>query len=59
MSNGRRFVSANAAMRKMKNATESSAAFHPIVDCCWMTALSDTLPDSSSTQTVDIPIAIS
>src|SRR5450755_3740837 len=57
-SNGKRFVSANAAIRKMKNAIESRNTFHPIVDCCWMILLIETLPASSSTHTVDMPIAI-
>src|ERR1035438_4132064 len=58
-SNGRRFVSANAETRKMKNAIERTSTFHPIVACCRMIVLSETFPERSSTQTVDIPIAIS
>src|SRR3954471_11201651 len=62
-SNGKRFVSANAAIMKMKNARVQPKKFHangqaPVV-CCSTIALSDTFPDNSSTGIVAIPIAIS
>src|SRR4051794_36271265 len=58
-SNGRRFVSANAAIMKMKNATVRLRTFQ-VSNACWFTMrLSVTLPASSSTGMVLIPSAIS
>src|SRR5690348_6360988 len=62
-SNGSRFVSANADTKKMKNASVQPKTFHasghaPDV-CCATIALSETLPESSNTGIVAIPIAIS
>src|SRR4051812_45192737 len=61
-SNGSRLVSANAETRKMSQAIVHVAAFQEsgaTVACCSTIRLSETLPASSSTGIVDIPIAIS
>ena len=60
-SNGSRFVSANAATMKMKNASDSGNTFQVKSDCdCFaITSVSVTFPASSSTATVLIPMAIS
>ena len=60
-SNGRRFVSANAATMKMKNAIVQLMTFQwsPRPPCCCTIWLSDTLPARISTGIVDMPIAIS
>ena len=46
-------------MMNRKNATDSKSTFHPIVTCWVMISLRCTLPASSNTHTVLIPIAIS
>src|SRR6185436_2110535 len=58
-SNGRRFVSANAAIIKMMNATVRFSTFH-VSNACWLMIFDiDTLPARSNTGMVLIPIAIS
>src|SRR5438046_812904 len=59
--NGSRFVSANAATIKMKNARNSGNTFHVNSDCdCFaITSVSVTFPTSNSTATVLMPRAIS
>ena len=61
-SNGSRFVSANAEIRKISHAIVHVNAFHDSganPTCRSTTSLSDTFPASSSTGMVAIPIAIS
>src|SRR5215216_941106 len=55
-SNGSRFVSANAATRKMKNEIVSDSTFQMCMLACWFTIwLSVTLPDSNNTGMSDMP----
>src|SRR4030095_15802669 len=59
-SKGNRFVSAKAAVMKMKHATPSDGAFQTCsVACEFTTCESVTLPVSSSTGISDSPIEIS
>src|SRR6478672_3192592 len=58
-SNGRRFVSANAATMKMKNATVRLTTFQPPHACCSMILFKLTFPARRSTGIVDIPMEIS
>src|SRR5688572_15418008 len=58
-SNGNRFVSANAATMKMKNAIVRLTTFHPPYACCVMIAPRVTFPASSSTGIVESPSEIS
>src|SRR5437867_10936469 len=61
-SNGSRFVSANADIRKMSHAIVHVATFHEsgaIPACCSTMRFSETLPARSNTGIVDMPIAIS
>src|SRR3954468_21877543 len=48
-SNGTRFVSANAATRKMKKAIVQLITFQALEACCCTIWLSETLPASSNT----------